>query len=75
MITNEFVNGLSLSRGGRFAGTDGPDWLIRDDRIFKRFGALSFQNGIQLTSADFFGFTRFVFRFGFTNAQHRYQAH
>lgn len=73
VITNEFVNSLSLSRSCRFTGTDSPYWFVSDDDAFECCRALSFQNGVDLTCADFFSFARFVFCFGFTDAQNRSQ--
>ncbi len=67
------MNCLSLRRGSRFAGTDRPDWLVSDNRAFERCRALRFQHGVDLTCTHFFGFARFVFRFGFTDAQNRDQ--
>lgn len=73
MVANEFVYRLSLSRGSGFAGTDRPYGFISDNCAFERRRALGFQNGVDLTGAHFFRFARFVFRFGFTDAQNRDQ--
>jgi len=37
VVTDEFVNRLSLSWSCRFAGTDSPNWLISDNRAFEGF--------------------------------------
>ena len=70
VVTDEFVNSLSLRWGCRFAGTDRPYWFVSDDCAFEGCCALSFQNRVDLACANFFGFARFVFCFGFTDAQY-----
>ncbi|BFO12603.1 hypothetical protein GGER_51130 [Serratia rubidaea] len=74
VVADKFVYRLSLRRGRGFAGADGPDRLIGNHGVFHRRRAQGFQHGVNLTCANFFGLARFVFRFGFTDAQHRGQA-
>lgn len=69
VVTNKFVNSLSLSRSCRFTGTDSPYWFVSDNDAFECCRALSFQNRVDLTCTNFFSFARFVFCFGFTDAQ------
>jgi hypothetical protein len=35
VVTDEFVNRLSLSRSRRFAGTDSPYWFVSDNHAFE----------------------------------------
>ncbi|CGW84281.1 Uncharacterised protein [Salmonella enterica subsp. enterica serovar Typhi] len=67
------MNCLSLRRSCRFTGTDRPYGFVSDNRAFKGCRALRFQYRVDLACAHFFCFARFVFRFGFTDAQYRRQ--
>ena len=73
VVTDEFVHRLSLSRGRGFAGTDSPYRFVSDNHAFESGSALRFQYRVDLTCANFFRFARFVFGFGFTDAQYRSQ--
>ncbi|SUH18625.1 Uncharacterised protein [Salmonella enterica subsp. enterica] len=73
VVTDEFVHCLRLRRRCRFTGTDRPYGFVSDNRAFKGCRALRFQYRVDLACAYFFCFARFVFRFGFTDAQYRRQ--
>ena len=67
------MNSLCLRRSCRFASTDCPYWFVSDYRTFECCSTLSFQYRVDLTCTNFFSFARFVFSFGFTDAQNRSQ--
>src|SRR5690606_38345753 len=69
--TNERVNLLSLLRRRGLARADGPDRLVRYDRVRERGYADGVEHGRQLPAHDILGLPRFALGQRFTAAEDR----
>ncbi len=64
---------LSLLRSRGAAGTDRPNWLVRNHCVGKRSNTDTLQNSINLCGNDIDGLTRFALSQGLANAENRPQ--